>query len=418
MTEIASIRREVDVALEAWRESATHAALVVLAVLGLPATAYFFVEESFPYPWPARWTGMLAYGAIVAAVCLRRLNYRWRLVVLLTALYAVATQQLLLTGLVGEGRLILLVIPLLATILRGARAGWVSALASSLMLAVFTLLAAQGRLQRWQVIQENSVEFWQWLAQGLLLLGSLSALMILLTKFLNLQLRTMLAEREACRARDQFPRQLITAQENERHRFAGELHDGVGQDLLVIANQAQLGLTKAGDLSGTAAQLSEIAEAARQALRQARRLVHNLRPGLLEELGLTEAVEVSVAKAGQASGMGVKLNLANVDGLLPPEFEVNLFRILQEALNNILKHAAATETQVTLAHDNSALRLVVEDNGRGFDPAMQHRLAPGRRGLGLQQMAERAAMMGGRVDLQSRPGRGTRLVVEVPVKET
>lgn len=72
MTDLLSIRREVDAALEAWRESATHAALLVLAVLGLPATVYFFVEESFPYPWPARRTGMLAYGAIVAAACLRR----------------------------------------------------------------------------------------------------------------------------------------------------------------------------------------------------------------------------------------------------------------------------------------------------------------------------------------------------------
>jgi signal transduction histidine kinase len=136
---------------------------------------------------------------------------------------------------------------------------------------------------------------------------------------------------------------------------------------------------------------------------------------LLQELGLTEAVQASAEKAAQASGLTLKLDLANVDGLLPPEFEVNLFRIAQEALNNVLKHAGASQVKIALSHEAGALRLVVEDDGRGFEPGRLESTPPAQRGLGVRQIYERARMMGGRVDFQSRPGHGARLTVEAPL---
>lgn len=402
----------------AWREGATHVALVAIVVIGMPISLYFVTEQASVYPWTAKWIGMSLYGAAVGTACLRRLNYRWRALVLLASLYALAAEQLLLGGLAGNGRILLLLIPLLALVLLGTRAGWIAALLGALTVALFTVLAGNGKLERWQVIHENSVDLWPWFLQAMSLLGALIPLMILLTGFLNLQRRTMLAERQARWSQVHFSRQLIHAQETERRRVAGELHDGLGQDLLVIANQAQLGLLKTGGLPDLALRFTEMGTTAKQALQQVRRLAHNLRPGLLEELGFTGAVEASVEKAGQASEISLKLNLANVDGLLPPEFEVNLFRILQEALNNILKHAAATHVAVTLAHDASALRLIVEDNGCGLISATPSETDTGPRGLGLRQMAERAGMMDGRLNLQSLPGQGTRLVVEVPLKDS
>jgi signal transduction histidine kinase/ligand-binding sensor domain-containing protein len=217
-------------------------------------------------------------------------------------------------------------------------------------------------------------------------------------------------------AQESFSRQLIALQENERRRLAGELHDGMGQDLLVIANQAQLGLSKEVNPPGTAARLKDIEATARHALQQTRRMAHNLRPGLLEELGFTEAVQASAEKAAQAAGIALKLDLANVDGLLPPEFEVNLFRIVQEALNNVLKHARASEAKITLSHESKGLRLVIEDNGCGFEPSRLETTSPGQPGLGMRQIAERVRMMGARVRLDSRHGHGTQWTVEVPVK--
>jgi signal transduction histidine kinase/ligand-binding sensor domain-containing protein len=217
-------------------------------------------------------------------------------------------------------------------------------------------------------------------------------------------------------AQESFSRQLIASQENERRRLAGELHDGMGQDLLVIANQAQLSLSREANPPGTAARLKDIAETAKHALQQARRMAHNLRPGLIEELGFTEALQASAEKATQAAGIALTLELANVDGLLPPEFEVNLFRIVQEALNNVIKHARASEVKIELSHKSTGLRLLLEDNGCGFDPGRLEAAAPAQRGLGIRQISERVRMMGAQVTLDSRPGHGTRWTIAVPVK--
>lgn len=216
-------------------------------------------------------------------------------------------------------------------------------------------------------------------------------------------------------AQESFSRQLIASQEKERQRVAGELHDGLGQDLLVIAGQAQLTLRQEVNPAGTVARLEDIAETAKKALQQARRMAHNLRPGLVEELGFTKAVRATVDKAAQASGLSVAADLTDVDGLLPPEFEVNLFRIVQEALNNVLKHAGASAARITLAKETASLRLVVEDNGRGFEPGPVASERSDQRGFGLRQMAERARIMGGKAEIVSRSGLGTRLTVEVPL---
>jgi signal transduction histidine kinase len=216
-------------------------------------------------------------------------------------------------------------------------------------------------------------------------------------------------------AQASFSRRLIASQENERQRLAGELHDGLGQDLLVIASQAQFSLGQPENPSATTTRLQHIAETARQAIQQARRMAHNLRPGLIEELGFTKAVRASAEKAAQAAGISVAIALEDVDRLLPPDFEVNLFRITQESLNNVHKHAGASQVSITLTRSPTSLRLTIEDNGCGFDAARIGSMPPDQRGFGLRQIAERANMMGGRCHFQSRPGQGTRLLVEVPL---
>jgi signal transduction histidine kinase len=231
------------------------------------------------------------------------------------------------------------------------------------------------------------------------------------------ELRLFKLRRESA-AHEEFSRQLIASQESERRRLAGELHDGMGQDLLVIASQAQLSLAREDNSAGATARLNEIAETARRAIHQARRMAHDLRPGLIEELGFTKAVRACADRAAQAAEIPLALQVADVDGLLSPEFEVNLFRMLQETLSNILKHARASELKVTLERRDSGLCLVVEDNGRGFDPTSGEAAAAGRRGFGMRQLAERAKLMGGRVDVQSQPGAGTRVTVEVPLDQS
>ncbi len=214
-----------------------------------------------------------------------------------------------------------------------------------------------------------------------------------------------------------FSRQLIAAQEQERQRLSGELHDEMGQDLLVIASQAQLSLAREQNSEGAALRLREIAETAKRALQHTRRMAHNLRPGLLDELGFVKAIQASAEKAARASGIAITVIPIDVDGMLPAEFEVNLFRITQEALNNILKHSAATEARIHLSHTPTSLRLTVEDNGRGFEVSRLDS-TPARAGFGLRQMVERTRMMGGDVQVDTQPGTGTRLTIEVPLPVT
>lgn len=216
-------------------------------------------------------------------------------------------------------------------------------------------------------------------------------------------------------AQESFSRRLIAMQEEERRRLAGELHDGLGQDLLVIASQAQLSLRQADNPPTTTTRLRDIAETARQAVQQARRMAHNLRPGLVEELGFTKAVQATVDKTCQSSGIPIAAHLDAVDGLLPPEFEASLFRIVQECLSNVVCHAEASQASVVLTQETTALRLKVEDAGRGFELERPRGGSPAPPGFGLRQIAERARMMGGRMDLHSSPGRGTRLVVTIPL---
>jgi len=277
-------------------------------------------------------------------------------------------------------------------------------------------------LQRWHInerqlppgsiVRFRQVSAWErcrWYVVGALGIMMLQALTIV--ALLAQRIRRRRAEASAY----ELGGRLITAQEEERRRVARELHDGLGQDLLVMAGQAQLSLSQEQNPPGTVARLKDIAETARQALQQARRMAHNLRPGLLDELGFTKALQATLHKTAQASGISMAIHLAEVDGLLPPEFEANLYRITQEALNNILKHAYASEAKITLANAQAGLRLVVEDNGRGFEPSELDSTPPDQRGFGLRQIAERAKMMGGRVAIKSHPGQGTRLTVDVPL---
>lgn len=280
------------------------------------------------------------------------------------------------------------------------------------------------QLQRWQVSESqlppgSIVRFRRpsaWERYHWYILGALGIIIVQSATILGLILQR--ARRRTAEATAyELAGRLISVQENERRDIAGKLHDGLGQDLLVIASQAQLSLSQAENPPGTVTRLNEIAETARQAIQQARQMAHNLRPGLLEELGFTKAVRASADKAAKASGLSMDIELADVDGLLPMEFEVNLFRITQETLNNVLKHAGATRLQVMLTRERAHVRLVVEDDGRGFDPSRLASLAPDERGLGLHEIAERTKIMRGRVVIRSRPTQGTRVTVEVPMSK-
>ena len=213
----------------------------------------------------------------------------------------------------------------------------------------------------------------------------------------------------------EFSRRLIEAHESERGRLAGELHDSLGQDLLVIKNWGLVGLTTTEKDNPAHEMLTVITEATAHAIEDCREISHNLRPHQLDFIGLTEALRAMINKVANSSGLQIEAQLDDLTGALPKEAEINLYRIVQESLNNIVKHARARRVKIAVQKEvvpanGRAPRTIVriEDDGRGFDPAT---LANGKRGLGLSSITERARMLGGAVVIDSAPGRGTAVTV-------
>jgi signal transduction histidine kinase/ligand-binding sensor domain-containing protein len=219
-------------------------------------------------------------------------------------------------------------------------------------------------------------------------------------------------------ARQAFARQLLLSQENERKRVAGELHDGLGQDLLLIKNRLALAAARRADAPELARQLEAATAATTRAIGEVRAISHALRPAALEQVGLTKAIEWMVEQLGEGSATQFSLELDNIDGLLAPEMEIHLFRIIQEGLNNITRHARAKQVILEVKREAAVLRVSLFDDGHGFEAEKLRHGSEARQGLGLASLEERAEYLGGSLDLQSAPERGTRLTVRVPLPRT
>jgi signal transduction histidine kinase len=218
-------------------------------------------------------------------------------------------------------------------------------------------------------------------------------------------------------ARGNLLRQLVTAQEEERRRISRELHDQMGQQLNVL----MLGLKNLGALSGNGAsphrksfqQLQELTE---QLMEKTHRLAWELRPAALDDLGLQTALSNYVEKWSERCGIATDFHGNGLDKhRLPPPIETAVYRIVQEALSNVLKHACADRVSVILDHRRNQLLTIVEDDGQGFDIEAVG-LAPGEgRGLGLLGMQERVSLVGGNCNIESHLGAGTTLVIRIPI---
>lgn len=203
----------------------------------------------------------------------------------------------------------------------------------------------------------------------------------------------------------------LRAEEEERKRIARELHDETAQTLAALLIRLRLA-RGANDAAARDAMLDDVRQEIADALEGVRRFARGLRPPALDELGLVPAIESYARMLENASGLDVEIDADPIGGLLTPEAELALYRVIQEALSNAVRHAGASKVTVRIRPKPGLLVATVEDNGRGFDVA---KVMTGQgSGLGLFGMKERAGYMGGRLDILSEPGRGTRVVVDIP----
>ena len=219
-------------------------------------------------------------------------------------------------------------------------------------------------------------------------------------------------QREELRA--ELFRRVVAAQEAERQRIARDLHDETGQSLTAIG----MGLRGLADEISPRNKtqrdiLGQLQSLASDSLRELQRIISDLRPAHLDDLGLSATLRWYTNRLQEMSHLNIKVDITGEEHLLDETVKIAIFRIIQEALNNIIKHSRASAVTINLAYTEEAARILVRDNGVGFDmDAVKNRV--GRISLGLSGMGERAALLGGTVEVHSRPNYGTEVEAVIP----
>jgi two-component system sensor histidine kinase UhpB len=209
----------------------------------------------------------------------------------------------------------------------------------------------------------------------------------------------------------------INAQEDERRRIARGLHDDTGQALsTMIFNLERLEGALPVEAARLRPRLVATRELATRSLEDLRKLVYGLRPTMLDDLGLVPAIRWYARSNLEEAGIEIRFPELDETIRLAPRLETALFRITQEAVNNVLRHADAHRVEICLSWSDDEVTLQVEDDGRGFDPEQIPQEAVPQRRLGLLGMQERVELAGGTMAVESAPGRGTRVQVRVPVR--
>ena len=223
-----------------------------------------------------------------------------------------------------------------------------------------------------------------------------------------------LQEREEWR--EELLRKVISAQEDERRRLARELHDETSQTLSALNMKIETALA-AWPADASRDRLAEARELAVRTLGELHRLIFDLRPSVLDDLGLVSAIRWYAERHLEPRGIAVRCEFSGFDDRLSPELETALFRVVQEAITNIAKHSGADSVLVQGLAAPDRITFEIEDDGHGFDPASLPPPAARERGLGLLGMRERVELFGGTLELESAPGQGTRIVVTAPVHQ-
>jgi signal transduction histidine kinase len=226
------------------------------------------------------------------------------------------------------------------------------------------------------------------------------------------RLYQQLQERE--QGREELLRKVISAQEDERKRLARELHDETSQTLSALAMRIEMALA-AWPADASRERLSEAKQLTVRTIEELHRLIFDLRPSVLDDLGLVSAIRWYAERHLEPRGIAVRCEFSGFGSRLMPELETALFRVAQEAITNIAKHSRAETVLIQCLQRADRISIEIEDDGRGFDPASLPPPAARERGLGLLGMSERIELFGGTLELDSAPGSGTRIAISVPV---
>lgn len=313
------------------------------------------------------------------------------------------------------GRLLLLLPITYAGLVFGLRAGLAS-------LGVALLIMAPNIFFLAQTTTDDIIETIGIVIIGLVVILWLESYEIDKGHRLQAFLRLETAQRELQRMQQNlrfYLKQILIAQEEERRRIAQELHDDTAQALVVLSRKLDDFIATADHQSPqNSAYLKELQQQTDRILNGVRRFSQDLRPSVLDDLGLLPALEWLIPDLAQHFGIAIDMKVLGSVRRFPPEPELILFRIAQEALRNVGKHSQATKARVTLDFGDDKAILTINDNGDGFKPPERIGDLAAAGKLGLTGMQERAQLIGGSLRLESQPGKGTTVIAEVPILDS
>jgi len=209
-----------------------------------------------------------------------------------------------------------------------------------------------------------------------------------------------------------FTKQLLKSQEEERKRIAGELHDSLGQDILLIKNRAQLGLQGKKIDPFTIEQLTGINESTSDILNMVREISFDLRPAHLERLGLTETITALINKVSGTTAINFTGNIDNIDGQLLDDSGINFFRIIQESISNIIKHSESKNAEINIQKKEGHILVEINDDGKGFNYQSE---IENSNGFGLNNILNRVNILNGKLKIDSRSSGGTNVIIKIPM---
>ncbi|MDI9383750.1 MAG: histidine kinase [Verrucomicrobiota bacterium] len=407
------IAAEVDGVLDAWRAHALDIVLKVMSIVMLPLLISVMTGHLVSVPRFLSIPFLLTYLPLLLAAVRPRWSLHRRAGILLSTLAIFGVVQLGMTQLTGSGRITLLALPLVATILVGTRTGWLMAACSIAIFAGVSVLIHGFGLHSWISLQAPLpvVRYETWILQGIRLAAALLPLMLLLTRFQILQRQSLIAERMALRRLEQesadrkrLEYEIARISEAERRRLGADLHDGPCQYLT-----ATLLNCSAMEHQWMAAGLAVSPEllAIRQALEEAIGMVHDVARGLCPEDIATDtlipALQRMCREVGSRHQIECSLQVDHNLVLTNNNQALHLFYIAGEAVANAVKHAHCTRITIRLGHENGCVLLEVRDNG--CRPALT--AAAAEPGLGSRIMAYRAGLIGGELQVESSGNTGT-----------
>lgn len=221
----------------------------------------------------------------------------------------------------------------------------------------------------------------------------------------------------ARRSQEEFSRKLLASQEQERQRIAAELHDSLGQSLLIIKNRIALAQSDIEEKEAVEEQLAEISHSASSAIDECRDIAYNLRPFQISRFGLSKTLYGIFMRISEVTDIKATAEIDDIDRLMTDEAQTNIFRVIQECVNNIIKHSGASNASLTVKNGDGIVDILIKDNGCGFESSVGAKPRDGKGGFGLIGIAERIKMLGGTYAVESSVGKGTSIHIHLRSSE-